>query len=99
MACLYTFGCSHPVTLLGTKTNTVYHRHCHPTYLEMASIVTVTSAFVALAVPPVVEPPVVQHEGAFKIKAKKLVRSITLGFRMPVLGSNNSQQYFQGKLL
>lgn len=65
----------------------------------MASVVTAASVFVALAVPPVVEPPVVQHEGAFKVKPKKLVRSITLGFRMPILGSNNSQQYFQGKLM
>lgn len=32
----------------------------------MASVVTAANAFTAVAVPPVVEPPVVQHEGAFK---------------------------------
>lgn len=64
----------------------------------MASVVTAANAFAAVAVPPVVEPPVVQHEGAFKTTQKRLVKNITLGFRVPILG-NDSKQYFGAKLM
>ena len=64
----------------------------------MASIVTVASAFTAAAVPPVVEPPVVEHEGALKTKQNRLVKNITLGFSVPILGNSDSKQYFEAKL-
>ena len=43
---------------------------------------TAASAFTAVAVPPLVEPPVVQHEGALKTKQNRLVKNIILGFRV-----------------
>ena len=63
----------------------------------MASVVTAASAFVAAAVPPIVKPPVAQHEGALKTKQNRLV-NITLGFRVPILGNSDSKQYFEAKL-
>ena len=64
----------------------------------MASVVTAANAFAAVAVPPIVEPPVAQHEGAFKTTQKRLIKNITLGFRVPILGNNDSKQYFGAKL-
>ena len=64
----------------------------------MASVVTADSAFAAVAVPPVVEPPVAQHEGAFKIKQNRLIKNITLGFSMLIFGNSDSKQYFGAKL-
>ena len=64
----------------------------------MASIVTAASGFAAAAVPPVVEPPVAQHEGALKTKQNRLVKNITLGFRVLILGNSDSKQYFEAKL-
>ena len=60
--------------------------------------VTAASALAAVAVPPVVEPPVAQHEGAFKTNQNRLVKSIILGFSMPVFGSSDSKPYFGAKL-
>ena len=65
----------------------------------MASVVTAASAFAAVTVPPVVEPPVVQHEGALKTKQNRLVKNIILGFRVPILGNCDSKQYFEAKLM
>ena len=65
----------------------------------MASVVTAASAFAAVAVPPVVEPPVAQHEGALKTKQNRLVKNIILGFRVPILGNSDSIQYFEAKLM
>ena len=65
----------------------------------MASVVTAASAFAAVAVPPVVEPPVAQHEGALKTKQNRLVKNITLGFWVPILGNSDSKQYFEAKLM
>ena len=64
----------------------------------MASVVTAASAFAAAAFPPVVEPPVAQHKGALKTKQNGLVKNITLGFRVPILGNSDSKQYFEAKL-
>ena len=63
----------------------------------MASVVTAASAFAAAAVSPVVEPPLAQHEGKLKTKQNRLVKNITLGFRVPILGNSDSQ-YFEAKL-
>ena len=65
----------------------------------MASVVTAASAFAAAAVPPVVKPPVAQHEGALKTKQNRLVINITLGFRVPILRNSDSKQYFEAKLM
>ena len=65
----------------------------------MASIVTAASGFSAAAVPPVVEPPVAQHEGALKTKQNRLIKNITLGFRVLILGNSDSKQYFEAKLM
>ena len=64
----------------------------------MASVVTAASAFAAVAVPPVVEPPVAQHKGALKTKQNRLIKNIILGFRVPILGNSDSKQYFEAKL-
>ena len=64
----------------------------------MAKVVTADSAFTAVAVPPVVEPPVAQHEGAFKTNQNRLVKIIILGFSMPIFGSSDSKQHFGAKL-
>ena len=63
----------------------------HSTNREMASIVTAASAFAAAVVPPVVELLVVQHEGALKTKQSRLIKNITLGFRVPILGNSDSK--------
>ena len=64
-----------------------------------SSVVTAASAFAAAAVPPVVEPPVAQHKGALKTKQNRLVKNITLGFRVPILGNGDSKQYYEAKLM
>ena len=64
----------------------------------MASVVTAASAFATAAVPPVVEPPVAQHEGALKTKQNRLVKNINLGFGVPILGNSDSKQYSEAKL-
>ena len=56
-----------------------------------ASVVTAASAFAAIAVPPVVEPPVAQHEGVLKTKQNRLVKNIILGFRVPILDNSDSK--------
>ena len=68
------------------------------TFNLLASVVTAASAFAAVAVPTAVEPPVAQHEGALKTKHNRLVKNITLGFRVPILGKSGSKQYFEAKL-
>ena len=60
---------------------------------------TAASAFVAAAVPPVVEPPVAQHEGALKTKQNRVIKNIILGFRVPILSNSDSKQYFEAKLM
>ena len=64
----------------------------------MVSVVTAASAFAATAVSPIVEPPVVQHEGALKTKQNRLIKNISLGFGVPILGKSDSKQYFEAKL-